>query len=713
MNDREKLIDIRDQINAHLTPAPVPVDCVLSSWGPWGPCVGGQQTRTRTIVTQPANGGTACGPLTETQACVVEPAPTGLIPLKSTQIVHTQDNWKADFVPADKIAARTNMPWNVFADPAKKILAHPMNGVKPTRIQAWPHTGVSPGLYSKVPHMDGNISEPYNPEIAVGNHDHLHYNTDDLRSRPPHSGPRGYAEVSPFCIVLDHPPTTPDGTVIPRAPTWIPIRHDGWIQFIMPDGSLVDVGQIPGVFVLRDACVDEHDRVFMLGCDLGTWVPATDSWSGARIVRIDRTLGKGSATSPEDASKYVVTTEIGGLKQPVAICSVPDGTVYAADADPGVILEKKLGQVATQWLPFPGIRTLRYNAGKLYCSDNFNRVFIIDVATKVVGSNLMPSQYVGGPTEFNGRFYTLSVDVNGTFGPVGDIAISKSGGGAGNLEAWLIPADGSTVRYGNGIYGSGLAKRQVGDVKNVPEWYGHYNWLYQHHRWQGIMVCCGFSNLMMTIAANPPTPAEDPSFDFYHICSRGSMLIRKGAGKLATEHAVPSFTCLVSREGFSPFKGCSFDEMAERPFDETEAFIQRGMIGSYLRNFSGTDLWVIMAYIYTGSMRSIREGKALTDAIKAWWIAKYGPVPFADGADSPVIVDSEKYLEARQVNGVISVAVYDLWGHVLSTPLPAYQVIVDEGQPGEFIYTGSLPAGLHALTVKAAGFGQRVTIVTG
>lgn len=57
-------------------PAPVPVNCVVSEWGawsdpPWLACADGFQSRsivrTRTIVTQPANGGTACPLLVETQ----------------------------------------------------------------------------------------------------------------------------------------------------------------------------------------------------------------------------------------------------------------------------------------------------------------------------------------------------------------------------------------------------------------------------------------------------------------------------------------------------------------------------------------------------------------------------------------------------------------------------------------------------------------------
>jgi hypothetical protein len=64
--------------------APAPVDCVVSEWGAWTPttdwgaCYVGQQarqeTRSRTVLTAPANGGQSCPILTETrtvyQACV-------------------------------------------------------------------------------------------------------------------------------------------------------------------------------------------------------------------------------------------------------------------------------------------------------------------------------------------------------------------------------------------------------------------------------------------------------------------------------------------------------------------------------------------------------------------------------------------------------------------------------------------------------------------
>lgn len=69
--------------------APAPVNCAVSAWGAWQPgawsaCANGSQSRTetrsRTITTQPANGGTACPALSETrtviQSCTVAPQPT-------------------------------------------------------------------------------------------------------------------------------------------------------------------------------------------------------------------------------------------------------------------------------------------------------------------------------------------------------------------------------------------------------------------------------------------------------------------------------------------------------------------------------------------------------------------------------------------------------------------------------------------------------------
>ena len=58
---------------------PCPSDCVMSDWSSWSTCSktcgGGTQTRTRTVVKPAANGGQECGTLTETQSCNTQACP--------------------------------------------------------------------------------------------------------------------------------------------------------------------------------------------------------------------------------------------------------------------------------------------------------------------------------------------------------------------------------------------------------------------------------------------------------------------------------------------------------------------------------------------------------------------------------------------------------------------------------------------------------------
>jgi hypothetical protein len=59
----------------------VPVNCVVGPWSDWGPCqcydnngttVCGRETRTRSVITPPQDGGTACPPLIEYRPCTIE-----------------------------------------------------------------------------------------------------------------------------------------------------------------------------------------------------------------------------------------------------------------------------------------------------------------------------------------------------------------------------------------------------------------------------------------------------------------------------------------------------------------------------------------------------------------------------------------------------------------------------------------------------------------
>jgi len=69
-----------DGKNAPTAASLATINCEVSPWTSWGTCSktcgGGQQTRTRTITKQPANGGTSCPTLSESQSCNTQVCPT-------------------------------------------------------------------------------------------------------------------------------------------------------------------------------------------------------------------------------------------------------------------------------------------------------------------------------------------------------------------------------------------------------------------------------------------------------------------------------------------------------------------------------------------------------------------------------------------------------------------------------------------------------------
>jgi hypothetical protein len=57
------------------TGSPTPINCQVSAWSTWGPCISGFEERERTIITPASNGGTPCPILIETRPCGIVPPP--------------------------------------------------------------------------------------------------------------------------------------------------------------------------------------------------------------------------------------------------------------------------------------------------------------------------------------------------------------------------------------------------------------------------------------------------------------------------------------------------------------------------------------------------------------------------------------------------------------------------------------------------------------
>ncbi|HEY5220015.1 MAG TPA: hypothetical protein VIJ16_09405, partial [Gemmatimonadaceae bacterium] len=609
-----------------------------------------------------------------------------------------QQNWMADYADPAKLVPRA-VPWTLPA------IVAPMGGAKPARVRMWHTFGQEIGLYSSLPHFNSDgLSAPWSPQIG----DDFQAIVADLKKRPPSDGLRGIAMVTPYGSAVDHPYAQPDGTPIPRAPTWMWGRHDGQLELLYADGHVYNAGQIPGVTHMHDWCVDEQNRKIIYACELGTPV-SPGKFTGGKVVHVDRATGAGSIAGAEDATKYVVTDYLTGLIYPTGVCTDESSNVYVADFGTGNVY--KNGAV---WITIPGAFGIRYHAGSVYVLTDSISVQAVNCTTGVIGPNLFAgTPSTGAGFQAGSMFATISIDRNGTFGPAGNIAVSRSHG-TNNIDVWIY--EGGAVKTAHNTMGGDLGYMKVGDIIYTQDTYSHYPWAFSYHRWQGRVLSAGFTShpkelVAYSTATEVPQEESDSITNGYSLGGMAMQAIRKG-GSQSSPLNKPSLTCLMTREGWSPFAGCSSDEIAEMPFDAAEAWIKQGMIGSFRRDdLLPIEMFALLVFFYRQSQRYLIAGGALMTSLKAWWVGKYGPVPllssFPAGAYTP---DAAQLLVPTLVNGVWTVVVWEN-GWPTTKAIPAsYEILVDEGLPTSAPLSPGV-TGAHALTAKAAGIAQLAIVM--
>lgn len=648
-------------------------------------------------------------------AVVTTPPPSGeLIPVKGPRQISMQLSWMADFIPKSALTPR-EVPWTILPDPATGFLAKPMNGKNPARVRVWNHLGTIQGLYSHYPEFgpDG-MSAPY--ESNVGSD--IAAIANDLRRRPRPYGKRGIAYLTPYCSVHDHPATRPDGTINPRMPLWLCLDHAGNLYFWMADGSLQYAGHIPGINYCTVFAIDEIALTTFYVCDFGVPDMGTPSkFTKSRIAKVERATGRQTATKPENASEYVVTTFYdmpNGL--PVSVRTDEEVNVYVADNLSGKLTKITPQGVVSTVATVPGVVAMAYDAGKLVCVVNTSEVKVVDIATGTVGPNinLIPGQVTGPSAPYGGKFWSISIDRNGTFGIKGTIAVTRDIGG-GNLDCWFWEPDvTSPVGYKNATWHGGQGWDRVGDFLTVGETFGHYPWAAEFHRHQALMAVSGVSGqfqMLVAYATANEVPPQKPFNKYkWEFGVRGAKVWSKGGVK-ASPFNKPSLCCITTKEGWSPFKDCSFDEMAERSFDSCEAFVQGGLIGQFRRDdIVGEDLYCVLQMIYANSQRHLREGQALLDQLDAWWVSKGRTVPpsILSSGDPITVFGAEEgiYAQAKADGSGVEMWRRDYKDPAIPVPAGAV-VVVDEGTPFE---STELTPGDHALTVRGAGMTRAIVV---
>lgn len=668
-----------------------------------------------------------------------DPIPSGKKrPVVGNSHFHHQENWMADWIPEELIAGRA-VPWTVGKDPENGILVPSLGGQIATRVQAWHLFGIPTELYSQTPYFDKEgRSHPYSPQTG----DDFFYLVDWLNKAPTPGGERGFCAPTPYTTIIPHPTYTLSGNLIPRTPLAIWFDHNGRISVVYATGRVDILGFVPNAHHVTDACADGRGdslaRQTLYMCELGTGQGAI--WTGGKIYKIDRgpgIVGPGG-NPPEDPSKYVVTP-IADVGYPSAVRSAEDGRLFWVDASTGHIYVKPLLREATILNTIPNAYAMDYNHINhwLYILARDGFTHIID---SVTGNTLRelapPDSQLTGVVALGQDFWTISVDSNGTCGPAGTFSCSRVHK-MGNANCWQYAPDFS-CKLSNAIYGSGHGWNAVGEVSNVHEAFGHYDWLGgKFHVDQAIRFVGGYANTPVGIIVHNPVDSQGvvlpmgASVDYTAVW-RGIRNISWGGASLNRNR--PSLTCLLTREGWSPFKGCSNDEIAEMSFDEAATWIQGGYAGSFPRpDLTGVDLYCTLLNHLVNSQRHLKEGAILIQNFNQWYSQKFPNDPIPNPA-ATVVAMTPGYTTHKDPNGVdyrlevrqsstdstsYSIGIFgssssdqryggvDYSSNPSIGPVPAdASIIVDEGMETETIWTEGkkLEVGWHSFTVRAAGW---------
>jgi hypothetical protein len=617
---------------------------------------------------------------------------------------------RADFGPADWIDPSNlpaPIPWTYYHDATKLIFAPSQNGARPTKWRKLHPWGNTPNLYDQVPRIWNGVHDQYNPQVSD---DVLLSQVPNMKQFPPPDGPRGVCVVNPFVTWHGHPSFREDGTYSARLPLFVGIRVDGMLMALMRDGSVINMGLVPGVSGALDfSYYPPNRKIFFVA----------DAFNG-RILKVDRTAAIAAQKLPafEDSSLWATTVFSTGFRKLVSLRCLTDGTMYAVDQTLGALYRISATGIATKLLDIPTAFFLDYQSdGKLVVVTDMSQVYIIDPANPVLGPNLMPTQF----TDFDGTFLPVSVDRNGTIGPKDEFYICRPHGVA-STDFWRFSADGSIVTGGAAIFNPG-GRTTVGDTVHTIDTIGHYPWVAECHPDQGVLLAQGYAAAYPALLR--PAQPEDVPEDVYDHGSfvKGETILRMGTVAGEAFGSLPSFTCLIDPFGWS-LLGCTADYVSEMSYDAADKFIRQGMIGSFPRpNMTAHDVFCVQYCLRRNSQRFLREGKALMDGLRAYYAGMaIGPSPSYPQIDANVYAASvfiEPRMDSTQFNktptpGAIRVTFTDGSrlphdGYVYKAPDPSVviEVTADKGTTNEkiigtvgspwLITNHGLPSGQHSL----------------
>ena len=405
----------------------------------------------------------------------------------------------------------------------------------------------------------------------------------ELRKWPARGGPRGQAITTPYWVVRGH--TRYEGGVLdtnPRIPMWVGVDMVGRIYYLMRDGSVQLIAQVPLATYCNDFSYFDHARKTM-------WM--VDTAAGA-VLRVQRSGNEFTSSTWAKVPGLATSVRAIGTKLYVA----NGASVIEIDA---------LDQSAPQRVvcSLPDVFWVDYlSTGRLVVMTNTLHVHIVDPATGAIGPDLM-----GPPFRSDGAragWVMVDVDRNGTCGPV-DSIYCVSTRGLVNSSVRIAP-DGSKSR----IAGTDGGGRALAGLSNVCIEAMHYGWLTAIHPDEGLQMLQGGAQILpivyAAVGAADPWPAQG-LYDHGAI-GGGWEVVRTGGDR-------PFVACMGSSG--NSMLGLTPDHLTDMPVADAVRFVRAGMLSVHERQLTDAQVANFLRWACAGSQAFQRDGRAAMARLEA------------------------------------------------------------------------------------------------
>ena len=477
------------------------------------------------------------------------------------------------------------VPWSTYRDD-KQTVAKPMNGAEPSEWRRLTLYGCPADYGILTPALvGGKIAMLYPSTVSDENPADLI--VPELKKWPARGGPRGTAITTPYWVVRGHTRMI-NGAISskPDLPMWIGVDMVGRIYYLMRDGSVQLVAQVPVTSYCNDFSYFDRARTTM-------WM--VDTLAGA-VLRVQRSGATFTSQPWVRVTGRATSVRAVGTRLYVA----NENTVTEFDALDSAVLGRTV-------CTLPGVFWVDYlSDGRLVVMTRTSNVHIVDPISGAIGPDLNLGPFA---TTRSVGWVMVDVDRNGTCGPKDSIYCVASHSQAIN-SSWRIAPDGSIIRI-RGVEGGGRSLSGVSD--HCIEGF-HYGWLTAIHPDEGLQMMQGGAQILpvvyAAVSAADPWPAEGV-YD-HGLCATGWQVAATGgsSGK--------PFMASMSISGNS-LLGLSPDHIAAMPLADAEAYVRAGMLSTAPRNLTRAEVHALLHWLLRGSQQFQAQGKPVMDRLAAYF----------------------------------------------------------------------------------------------